>query len=182
MSRWGVGETIGPAPILLLQFLLYLQWLTRSSQQWETFTAWASASENTYTACFASSMQVSCLNIFFGRWPYTRNYSLLYIESLRDWSSWTASETFGRSRRRYSRTLSVHQPLFWALHCLNHLAISKAVQAFTFHCAYLLLWTHMRDSWGHGRQEGCARSGSSTAFVARNRREKRRLRNKWFLV
>ena len=29
------------------------------------------------------------------------------------------------------------------------------------------LFYSKRRSWGHGRQEGCARSGSSTAFVAR---------------
>ena len=39
--------------------------------------------------------------------------------------------------------------------------------------AYCLCWFALleslssRRSWGHGRQEGCARSGSSTVFVAR---------------
>ena len=32
-------------------------------------------------------------------------------------------------------------------------------------------WSDSRRSWGHGRQEGCARSGSSTAFVAQKSKD-----------
>ena len=50
------------------------------------------------------------------------------------------------------------------------LIVCKNLNIITY--AYRLCWFALleslssRRSWGHGRQEGCARSGSSTAFVA----------------